>query len=649
MKKRFHFYLAAVDIETESQTNNPQGALVPHLSNITVIGAVTANSRRTFRGPTAIEQLKDFLISEGVTDIVGHNFKFDLRKIIYDRPDLKDFFLELWSEDTLLQAHNFPEKVIDAFLSQYEEARAKENEELPGRALHRKGGPLSLKVLAPYFLRVDPFWETPEDHDNDEYVLKDCDYTLKLWNYFNTRFTLEFPDAQKFYYECQFPWTRMLLTAELLGVKIDTQLMGELFIDQMSIRSETKIKLDTLWHKIEQDMISQQVADLKKRYDEMCSEALKKSKVEANNEKIRARYEALFHKALETQRGTFGLNLSSPTQLLRVLRDHQGYDVRDFNGKDSTGKEVLQRLADEGKEDVKLLLNYRKSDKLVTAYFPSYKEFIRKDSDSMHPTFNPAGARTGRLSSSTPNCQQVAPVLRDMFIARPNKLLVTKDLSALEPVLIAYFSADPQLMKIVQEGLSFHCVNTKAIFDLDTPLEQIKDKHKDLRKIAKEFGLSVLYGAGARRVQQSFLKYGVHRDLNECRRYVDRLRETYAGVWEFKENLDRMLKQGEVLYNYMGRPIIFNDPEEVYMKGFNRLIQGSGSDILQQSALDISEEPGLDVLLLVHDELVVEVPEKTAASAEKLVEHHMTKWDLTNELGTVKFTVEGGVSTRWKK
>jgi len=641
-------YLAAVDIETKSLIPDPNGALIPHLSVITVIGLVAqSGDRKVFRGPEAIDECCEY-IKQNNLGVIGQNFKFDLRKIIFDRPDLEQFLMERWVGDTLLQAHNLPDKVVDSFLAQYELKREHENDELPKGYTHRKAGALSLKVLAPYFLGVPPFWEDPTDHDNDEYVLKDCEYTLRLFEYFDKRFKEEFPAAGRFYEECQLPWTKMLLKVEVTGIHVDTDRMSQKEYDAVTDRSEAKLILDGMWATIQQEITRKSEGDLQARYEAMALTAIEKLKDKTKAERTHERYANNYAQArakLDTS-----INLASPKQLLEVLSEYRGYDVRDFEGKTSTSKEVLQKLAQEGHEDIKTLLKYRSADKLANSYFPAYKLFLRKDTGTMHTTFNPSGARTGRLSSSKPNMQQVAPVLRDMFTARPGYKLVTKDLAALEPVLIAYYTQDPRLMEIVQSGMSFHCVNTKEVFGLqDVPLEEIKHRHADLRKIAKEFGLSVLYGAGGNRVQKSFLKQGVSRDIAQCKQYVYKLRDTYAGVWQFKEELDSMLQRGDVVYNYMGRPIVFNDPEEVYMKGFNRLIQGSGSDILQAAAHDISQEPGCQVLLLVHDELVVEVPEKRAEELERRVEFHMTKWDLTNDMGTVKLKVEGGIDLCWKK
>lgn len=648
------YRLAAIDIETRSTTEDPDDALVAHLSEITVIGFYSQDIdgnpiTHTFRGPDAIDALV-YAIED--YNIVGHNLKFDLMKLCYDAPQYADYFKERWIHDTQLMAHNYPEKVIDNFLAQYELARKVENDKLPKGVSHRNAGALSLKTLAPYFLEVRAFWEDPSNHDNDEYVLKDCEYTYKLCQFFLKGFTTKYQDAYAFYQECQLPWTKNLLETELIGFYIDKDVMSTIKYDVTTDLSEAQFELDVLWaediKKIEEASKEKIRQEYQAKAQQYIQTRLKdKKKIPA----VLARYETMCMNQLKDE-SNWKFSMDSSKQLLSFMRDVKGYDMSDMNGKPSTGKAVLQHLANEGSKDAELLLKIRKSKKLLSSYFPTYEHLIRKQTTTLHPSYNPTGARTGRLSCSLPNMQQVAPKLKPMFVARPGKTLITKDLSGLEPVLIAYFAADPMLMKIVQEGLSFHCVNTKAVFGLkDIPIERIKDEYAKERKIAKEFGLSVLYGAGAKMVQQSFRKHGVERSLDECKKYVQAIRDTYYKVWEFKTQLDEMLEAGDLVYNYMGRPIVIANKEDVYMKGFNRLIQGSGSDILQQAAYDITRDTSvkMNVLALVHDELVVEVNERDAEKAEERITFHMTKWDLTNEIGTVRLGVEGKVDKQWSK
>jgi DNA polymerase-1 len=159
----------------------------------------------------------------------------------------------------------------------------------------------------------------------------------------------------------------------------------------------------------------------------------------------------------------------------------------------------------------------------------------------------------------------------------------------------------------------------------------------------------VLYGAGWKRVFFEMTKAGF-TDVTEaqCKGFVKRLREYYSGVWEFKLQLDAELERGAVLYNLLGRPFKIQSQSDVYMKGLNTLIQGSASDLLQEGAYKL-RLIGLTPLLLVHDEVIVEVPEADANEAEAVIEEALTMRRLPTKHGNIPIRVEGKVSKSWEK
>jgi DNA polymerase I-like protein with 3'-5' exonuclease and polymerase domains len=635
----------AIDIETEALPefeHIEEAALIPHLSRITVIGISDgAGDERVFRGPDMFQNLTNWIGQYGAGQLTfcGHNLKFDLKHLNFHDP--LHNYTALWEDDTQLMAHVLTEKVPETYLAAYEEARLVANEKVANGASHRKAGGLSLKVLAPYFLGVDPFWETPDNHNNDEYVLKDARYTARLRNVLEERLKAE--RHYEFYKEKQLPWTKTLLQAELHGIRLDTAALASR--KQASLENVTRLeaKLREQWGQHLRNYDGYQRLDLKEQYEQMFNVAAGKLKEKSSDRllKLRDRYSELCKKAESTIEP---FNFDSPKQLTWLLKEALGYNLTGWDGEEATDKEVLQRLAMEGKEDVKTLLEYRKERKLATTYYPTYEELVT-DSGRIHSSFNATGARTGRTSSQLPNMQQVPPSCRDLFVADQGCVLVTRDVSALEPVLIAYYSGDTELTRIIRNGESFHSVNAKEIFNLDCSVDEVKNLFPKHRDAAKEFGLSVLYGAGANRVKQSLDKRGFSFSLAECKTFVQRLRDKYKGVWNFKQALDSELEAGTTIYNYMGRPIRFTDPEEVYMKGFNKLIQGSGSDIMQAAIAKIAQNPDCKVLLFVHDEVVVQVPEERAKGLEAFVEDCMTDFNL----GDVRLSVEGKTSTFWSK
>lgn len=649
--------LIALDIETKPKAKFKaldKAALIPHQNEITVIGVYGifedgTEFKKVFRTEFELASLYGSL-TYSRPKLVGHNFKFDLRVLMYhmNNGEVDEHILDLWEGDTQLAAHIIPEAIPKEWLAKYESLREEVNSQIDGS--HRKARGLSLKTLAPYHLGVEAFWEDPTNHDNDEYVLKDCEYTYKLWKLFTERDFKNNPNVEAFYTERQLPWAKNLLRMEFTGFEISD---AAAFKDyEESVQAELKVvdeKLQKEWAPAYEAYERLKLNELSRHYETMADKAVVRLKDKTKEASTRARYSKLFEQAQQKQ--DFKLNLNSPDQLKWLLRDYYNHDLHTevrnkdtgrIEIKESTGKEILNSLAANGAKDVELFLERRKLNKLATSYFPRYKELITDG--KLYPFFNATGARTGRLSSQLPNMQQVPPSIRRFFLAD-----IVRDYSALEPVLIAHFSQDKRLIDIINSGQSFHSVNAKEIFNLDCEEHEVKEKYPKHRDAAKEFGLSVLYGAGAMRVQKSLTKRGFEFTVDECKQFVYSLRDLYPGVWDFKQELDELLESGEVVYNYMGRPIHFEDPDDVYMKGFNTLIQGSGSDILQEAAYRIHKQiPALAISGLVHDELLGKIKKGLTPPRNwrKMVEEIMVN---SFELDGVKLSVEGGNGPLWEK
>lgn len=544
------------------------------------------------------------------------------------------FDLSTWAEDSSLMAFNYHEKISDWWLDEYEAKRRELNKDRTGMK-HRKSKYYGLKTLAPYFLNVKPFWEPEGGHNDIEYVLKDARYTLELTKFFKTNMTTK---AYEFYRSKQLEWVKTLLRAEMVGVCIDEYKLKDLWDDTNIHLKQYEKQIETQWAEHYQAWDSMQRETIEAKYDSM-------AKARKNlTPKLQEQYAKNKERALARVEP---LNLNSPAQLLWLLEERLGLRALNLDGEESTDKETLKRLSKESAE-VATLLDYRKAQKLCSTYFPEYQNFIFKG--RIHATFNPTGARTGRLSCSEPNLQQVPPILRQCFVSEEGKMLVTKDLSAIEPTMLAYYSEDPILCDLMLRNGDFHSVNAIAIFQLDCEETEVKERYSLERKVAKECGLSVLYGAGPKRVHQILQKYGLHEYTeSDAKRFVYRVRDLYEGVWTFKEELDKVLESGEAIYNYMGRPIYIQDKNEVYMKGLNTLIQSSASDLLQEAATKISATKIGAPLLLVHDELVVQVDANEAIEAEAKIVEIMTSFALPTKHGQIKIKTEGKVGHHWEK
>jgi DNA polymerase I-like protein with 3'-5' exonuclease and polymerase domains len=636
----------ALDIETKcglACKEKCEHALDPFRNEITVIGVYSPDEARTFR---SLQAFTDWLLGVPGCSFVGHNLKWDAKSLLAKGIDIRPY----WADDSLLMAVAMPEKIPEAWLFSYEEARREANRALPRGFSHREGSQHSLKTLAPYFLGVEPFWENPCNHDSDEYVLADCRYTYELAGALEVR--LQEQDAYEFYREKLFPWAQMLLEMESRGIALDMAALEQAEAQARADAAEAKRKLDVLWAPAYDEWRRQRQAELDANYATKSHAAIQKLK-NPSDEKRGAtvkRYIALADRAIEKIEP---LNLDSPAQLTWLLRDFLALDIKDFDGEETTGKAVLQRLSGIGRDDVAEFLRYRKAQKLSQAFFPSYREMAVDG--AIHCSFNPDIARTGRLSSSRPNLQQVERGIHHLFVARPGHKLATYDMSAIEPRLIAYYTEDPNLYSIVSQGLDFHGYNTKIFFELDCDVADIKKLFPKEREVGKEVALALMYGAGTNRLQESAQKRGFVWSKKECQAKLARFKEFYAAVYRYREReINPHLIAGGTIANILGRPYRIPNPENVHMQGFNTLIQGGASDLVLNSAQRIMtrfSEHGIDghVLLLVHDEIVTEIPEARESECVSLIEDAMTSYELPTSLGPVKLAVEGKVASAWEK
>lgn len=640
--------LVSLDIETKRADHitkegaRDYDALIPHKAQITVIGLYAEDgTSKVFRGPNKVEDAMHHLSTIKDLELTGQNFKFDIKHLVYHGADA-EFLIRHWKHDSQLLGYVNPNKINQAWLDNYEEQRIALNKTLPRGVSHRAASLHSLKTMAPYFLDVEPFWEDPSDHNNDGYVIKDCKYTLELTQYFLENLH---PSDLAFYNNHQLPWTKELLRAELKGVALDFNTMDELEHECLGRRAQANSDLQREWGKAFKVYADEQFELERERIEAMRQRALLRAKDLAKCHKT--------HDEKITQIKVKPFNLDSSTQLKWLLRDYLQLDITNDVGKESTDKEVLERLAI-GNEGVRALLEYRAASKLITTYYPSYKEFAVNG--RIHATFNPTGTKTGRLSSQNPNLQNQPAETRAVFSPDPGYYFITKDLSYIEPRLMAYYSEDDELCKIIFEGQDFHGATAQAMFGyIDCDNKEVKKLFPKERGISKTCGLAVMYGAGKNRVKQTMHKAGFtdYTDY-QCEAIVKNLRNKFKGVWQFKKELDRTLDSGDTISNLFGRPIKFANKEDIYMQGFNRLIQGSASDIVLESIWkynDYMRASGIasQALIAVHDEIVVQAPEDKIELCEKVLASVMTNYVLETKYGNIPLITEGEVGLKWKK
>lgn len=619
--------VTTLDIETSG--------LDPWRDEIYMTGVYDGEQYQCHRTPAALR-------AQG--PLLGHNLNFDVR-FLKVKNWLRDIPAEI--HDTQLMAHVFTKKVPESYLLKYEERRKELNKTLPKGHGHRHAKSLSLKVLAPYFLGVKPFWETPGNHDNEEYNQKDCEYTHRLYQ----KFSREFSEGEKaFYLDKQLPWSRMLLDMTLRGIGVNLVELDTAAADYAKKEHDLRAQLDERWKSAHSAWQLRQELALNAKYYNMCEKAQEKSKDKSPEamERIRTRYDGLrAQSALKVEKK---INYDSPKQMLWLLRDHLGLDVTKIDDEDeeSTGKAVLHQLAAQGRDDVGLFLEWRKTQKILTGFLPTYQKLMVDG--RLHPTFNLTGTRTGRTSSSKPNLQQVPPGLYKLFKPTEGYEFIGYDLSGIEAALIALYSDDRALYDIISSGTSIHDYNAKLLFNFQDPVDQIKELYPKQRQTIKNIGFAIFYGAGHRRLEAVFKTAGFMISSAEAKKMLAKLKDVYRDVFKFHESITEIFENGEVVYNLLGRPLVIPEKKNAYMKGFNTLIQSSASDLNLHACHKASKQwKDAHPLLVVHDFILAEARKEVSAEAEKILVDAMTGFDLSCTHGKIELKVEGFRGQEWKK
>lgn len=619
-------------------------SLSPWHSRITVAAvAGEDNTRRVIRGATSKDIVQELELQVIGNDpnwtICGQGFKFDWLHLARHGFVIP---LERWVADSNLAAFVLTDKIPDHWLLEYEAKRLR-----LGKATHRRAGKHGLKTLAPYFLGVEPFWEPDDGNlDDDVYVMKDAEYSLALIVELEKR--LKEKGEYEFYKNKLLPWTKMLLESEWRGITIDMEALAAKEKELATRSFQLLVKLDEIWRPAHQAYFAKLREELSIKYDRMAEKAGKPIH-------FGSRYWKLYELAREKLPRR--VDYDSPKQMAWLLKEHLGYNIQSLEGDESTAREVLERLADEGKEDVKTYLEWRKTNKILTAFLPTYRLLaVQEDGGRyvIHPCYNPTNTRTGRTSSERPNMQQVPPQLRALFVARPGYKFIGYDAAAIEAKLIALYSEDPTLYALIAEGISLHDHNTKVFFGLDCTYIEVKKDHADKRAASKNVGFALFYNAGANRIRIAFAQKGYHLTTDECRRLHERFKKSYQVAMAYSKDVVKFMEDGNVMPNLLGRPLRIEHKEDAYMQAFNTLIQSSASDLNLHGAYLASEEfkrASLDTkpLLFVHDFVAFEVLEQDVERADEILVRNLTAFDLETRNGPIKLEVEGGTMSRWEK
>ncbi len=348
-------------------------------------------------------------------------------------------------------------------------------------------------------------------------------------------------------------------------------------------------------------------------------------------------------------------NINSPQQLGKVLFEEMGLrpPARYARSKSvSTAAEVLEEMAADHPIAGKVL-EYRQLTKLKNTYVDALPALIDPRTGRLHTTFNQTGAATGRLSSSEPNLQNI-PIrtelgreIRAAFVPREGWKLLTADYSQIELRLLAHMSEDPVLVEAFRNGEDIHTRTAAEVFGVP-PLMVTPE----MRRNAKAVNFGIVYGQTPFGLAQQL---GIER--GEAERYIQSYFERYAGVKRFIDRTIEEARKNGVVRTEFGRlrPIPDINASNPNARGFaertavNTPLQGTAADLIKLAMIRVDADlrgggHQSQLLLQVHDELVLECPPEEVEEVAKLVKRRMEGVYRLK----VPLVAETGVGDNWR-
>jgi len=428
----------------------------------------------------------------------------------------------------------------------------------------------------------DKWWEQISKVELETYAKADVYWTYKLYEVLSKKLVERKLDT--WFYDVEMPFLNILTQSELCGVRIDTDKLVQLAVEY-----------------------TQRSKDIQQ--------------------------ELLLHAP--------NVNLNSPKQLQELLfiqlqlptarRTKTGY---------STDNRVLTGLADLHIIP-RLLLEYREVEKMLSTYIrPLLAQ--QDDRQRIHTTYNQTLTKTRRLSSQNPNLQNipahaaVGKAIKSCFVASNDMQFIILDYDQIEMRLLAHFANDATLIQWFTKGIDIHQQTADTL--------GLKDRHA-----GKTLNFSLIYGKTV---------YGIAKDYHvthqEAQTMLNRYFERFPAVQRWRHSIEyASIANGGYVVTLCGGELFVGDyasatsgqREHIQRCAVNYVIQGSSQDILKQAVVRIYHKTSLVPLLLVHDELVYEVPQSQAKELHTILAFEM---EHVVQL-KVPLKVTGSINQRWVK
>ncbi len=324
-------------------------------------------------------------------------------------------------------------------------------------------------------------------------------------------------------------------------------------------------------------------------------------------------------------------NINSPMQLGKVLFEELGLPpVKKTKSGYSTNADVLEKLKNKH-PIIPAIMDYRLLTKLKSTYADGLMAVICADG-RIRTTFQNLVTATGRLSSTEPNLQNI-PVrndlgaeIRKMFIPKPGCVLVDADYSQIELRVLSHIADDKVMQKAFIDGEDVHTVTASQVFGV--PLEQVTSLQ---RRHAKAVNFGIVYG-----ISEFSLAEDIGVSRYEAKEYIDSYLANYRGVREYMKQVVVDAREAGFTTTLYGRkryiPELkasnFNVRQAAERIALNTPIQGTAADLIKLAMIRVERAlneryPEAQLLLQVHDELIVECPEAIAPQVAELVSQEM--------------------------
>ncbi|MEA3059635.1 MAG: polymerase, partial [Sphingomonadales bacterium] len=406
-----------------------------------------------------------------------------------------------------------------------------------------------------------------------EYAAEDADITLRLWLRLQPRIVAE--AASRVYERVDKPLVAVIGRMERRGVKVDRDYLARLSKD-----------------------FSEEIVKLEERiYEAAC--------------------------------GPF--QIGSTQQLGQVLYERLGLKGgrKGKSGAYSTDVNELERLAAEGIDCARLVLDWRQLTKLKNTYTDALQAQINPETGRVHTSFSLSGAQTGRLSSNDPNLQnipirtEIGRKIRDAFVAEPGYQLLSADYSQIELRLAAHMADVPQLKEAFRAGADIHSLTAEELFGT---------VNRDTRNQAKTINFAILYGSSAWGIAG---RLGLPKEQGQA--IIARYFERFPGIRSYIDETLQFVRANGFTKTLFGRKTYFPNIRAgnpsiragAERAAINAPLQGTSADLIKRAmarmdqALADAGLEGVRMLLQVHDELVFEVPDGCEEEAAAVIRQVM--------------------------